>query len=58
MPRGAGVLSILYRRPFISDIDEHLWGEGTALGTGATDGSPSKMNHFFFPSPLRPPASD
>lgn len=48
MPRGAGVLSLLYRRPFISDIDEHLWAEGTALGTGATAGSPSKMNPVSF----------
>lgn len=31
MSRGAGVLSLLYRRPFISDIDEHLWALGLLL---------------------------
>ena len=59
MPRGAGVLSLLYRRAFISHVDEHLAGEGTCPRHWGYCWKPLKNgSKFFFPPPPHLPASE
>lgn len=53
MPVGAGVLSLLYRRPFILYILEHLAGIGTVLGPWGYHWKRLKSeSNFSFPPPL------
>lgn len=56
---GDGVLSLLYRRAFISHIDEHLGGAGTCPRHWGYCWKPLKNgSRFFFPPPLHLPASE